>query len=228
MRFLTRRRRRFTNKALVSVIVLFLLIYCFWQVEANIKPTLLTLAETKATVIATQTINRIITEKVTHSTTPGQLVNVHQDNRGRVVLIQPNAMAFNKLAAETTLEVQEELKKITEQKVEIPMGQIFGSQIFASYGPKIVVTIVPVGTVEIKVIDKFEQAGINQTRHLVYLAATTRMRIVVPLVSKAVQVNTQVPIAEYIVVGDVPSTYLQLPFQLPGENGGNIRSDEMH
>lgn len=228
MRFYTKRRRQFTSKALCTFIVLFLFIYCFWQVETNIKPTLLTLAETKATVLATQTINRIITDKVTNSTTPGQLVNVHQDNRGRVVLIQPNAMAFNRLAAETTLEVQEELKKITEQRIEIPMGQIFGSQIFASYGPKIVVTIVPVGTVEIKVLDKFEQAGINQTRHLVYLAATTKMRIVVPLVSKAVNVNTQVPIAEFIVVGDVPSTYLQLPFQMNDDNYGKSRTDSLH
>ena len=224
MRFLVRRRQRFSGKTLWIICVLFLVIYSFWQVEANLKPTLLTLAETKATVIATQTINRVITEKVVHSTTPGQLVNVHQDNRGRVVLIQPNAMAFNKLAAETTMEVQEALKKITEEQIEIPMGQIFGSQIFASSGPKIVVNILPVGTVEVKVIDKFEQAGINQTRHLVYLAATTSMRIVVPLVSKAVLVNTQVPIAEYIVVGDVPSTYLQLPFHLPDDSSGNAKN----
>jgi sporulation protein YunB len=205
--------------------LLILGMYSFWQIETNLKPTLLTLAEAKATVIATQTINTVITQKVTHDADPKQLVNVHLDNRGRVVLIQPNAMAFNRLAAETTMEVQSALEKIREEQIYIPMGQIFGSQIFASFGPKITVSILPVGTVEVKVIDKFEQAGINQTRHLIYLVATTSVRIVVPLVSKAVIVKTQVPIAEYIVVGDVPSTYLQLPFQLPDDSSSNGKND---
>jgi sporulation protein YunB len=185
----------------------------------------LTLAETKAKVIATQTINAVIMQKASQTASPNQLVNVHLDNRGRVVLIQPNAMAFNKLASETTMEVQEALKLITEERIYIPTGQIFGSQLFASMGPKIEVAILPVGTVEVKVVDKFEQAGINQTRHMVYLAATTSMRIVVPLVSKAILVNTQVPIAEYIVVGEVPSTYLQLPFQLPDDGAQTVRTE---
>lgn len=49
----------------------------------------------------------------------------------------------------------------------------------ASFGPQISVNVIPV-----KVIDKFEQADINQTRHMIYLLATTQIKIVVPLVSK--------------------------------------------
>ncbi len=218
MRVFNRRRRFFPKKIILVIYVLFVLIYAFWQIETNLKPTLLTLAETKARVIASQTINRVIMQKVSQTVPPNQLVDIHRDDRGRVVLIQPNAMAFNKLATETAIQVQESLKELSEEHIYIPSGQIFGSQLLASRGPKIRVGILPVGTVETKVIDKFEQAGINQTRHMVYLAATTSMRIVAPLVSKAIIVNTQVPIAEYIVVGDVPSTYLQLPFQLPSDN----------
>ncbi len=80
------------------------------------------------------------------------------------------------------------------------------------------------GTVQVQVVDKFEQAGINQTRHMVYLVATTQIRIVVPLVSKSVSVNTQVPVAEYVVVGEVPSTYVQFPYPLPNE-GTNGTTD---
>ncbi|MDU4962592.1 MAG: sporulation protein YunB [Sporomusaceae bacterium] len=219
MRFLTRRKKLISRNSVIAICLLLLSLYAFWQIEINLKPTLLTLAETKAKVIATQTINAVIMEKVGQNSSPNQLVSIHQDNSGRVVLIQPNAMAFNKLATEIAIEVQEALKGITEEQIYIPAGQIFGSQLLASYGPKIKVNILPVGTVAVKVIDKFEHAGINQTRHMVYLAAAANMRIVVPLVSKGIDVNTQVPIAEYIVVGDVPSTYLQLPFQFPAVGG---------
>ena len=157
---------------------------------------------------------------MSHTIEPDKLIIVKMDNRGRVVFIQPNTMEFNKLAADTTIQVQDALGRLTEENIYIPIGQVLGSQILASFGPKIVVSILPIGTVQVKVIDKFEQAGINQTRHLVQLVATTNIKIVVPLVSKTVSVTTQVPVAEYVVVGEIPNTYVQFPFPLQ-ENGSN-------
>lgn len=218
MRLIRYRRRQFPKKLVCSVCALLVVVGGFWQVEKNLKPTLWTLAEAKAKVIATQTINTVITRKATQAQGGNELVTIHRDNQGRVVLIQPNAMVFNKLAAETTNEVQEALKTISQQNIYIPLGQVLGSQIFANYGPKFVISILPVGTVDVKVIDKFEQAGINQTRHLIHLAVTTNMQVVIPLVSRVATIETQVPVAEYIVVGDVPSTYLQLPLSLSGVN----------
>jgi sporulation protein YunB len=185
------------------------------------------IAETRATRIATQAINNVINNRVSLTVDPKTLVNVTLDEHGRVVLIQPNTMEFNRLAADTTMKVQDALEEITEEKINIPIGQVLGSQMLASMGPKITVTIIPVGTVQVKVVDKFEQAGINQTRHMVYLAATTQIRIVVPLVSQSVSVNTQVPIAEYVVVGEVPNTYVQFPFPLDSDllNGNNAGSN---
>jgi sporulation protein YunB len=196
------------------------LIGAFWVVEAHLKPTLLAVAEARATLIATQVINNVINEKVSQQIDPQSLVNIKMDSRGRVVFIQPNTMEFNRLAADTTIKVQDALRQINEEQILIPMGQVFGSQLLASWGPKIVVTVIPIGTVQVKVVDKFEQAGINQTRHMIYLFATTNVRIVVPLVSSTVSVTTQVPIAEYVVVGEVPSTYVQFPFPLQPEAAG--------
>lgn len=218
MRFSVQKRWRFPF-GLALLVLASACVAVFWFVEAHLKPTLLAIAEARATVIATQTINNVINEKVSTTIDPQSLVSVRVDNRGRVVLMQPNTMEFNRLAADTTIKVQDALRKITEDKIQIPLGQVFGSQIFASWGPRITVTVIPIGTVQVKVVDKFEQAGINQTRHSIYLTTSTQVRIVVPLVSKSVVVNTQVPVAEYIVVGEVPNTYVQFPFPLPDTNG---------
>ncbi|MEN6414450.1 MAG: sporulation protein YunB [Veillonellales bacterium] len=221
MRFAVRRKKTVPPWSFVIIILCITALIGFWVVESHLKPTLLAIAETKATLIATQSINDVINENISNSVDPQTLVAVKVDSRGRVVLIQPNTMEFNKLAADTTIKVQDSLKNITEEQITIPIGQVLGSQLLASMGPKITVTIIPVGTVQVKVVDKFEQAGINQTRHMVYLLATTQIRIVVPLVSKSVAVNTQVPVAEYVVVGEVPSTYVQFPFPLANEFIGN-------
>jgi len=193
----------------MAVLLLF-----FLRVDTHLKPTLMVIAEARASFIATKSINDVINKQVSLTIDPKVLVNVTVDEHGRVVLIQPNTMEFNRLAADTTIKVQNALRSITAEKIQIPIGQVLGSQMLASLGPKITVTIIPVGTVQVKVIDKFEQAGINQTRHMIYLVATTQVRIVVPLVSQSVNVNTQVPIAEYVVVGEVPNTYVQFPLPL--------------
>lgn len=221
MRFAVRKKRKIPTMTLALILIISLFVYSFWVMETNLKPTLLAIAEAKATLIATEAINNVINDYVSRSIDPQTLVIVKVDSRGRVVLIQPNTMEFNKLAADTTIKVQEVLKQIGHEKISIPIGQVLGSQLLASMGPKITVTIIPIGTVQVKVVDNFEQAGINQTRHMVYLVTTTQIRIVVPLVSKSVMVNTQVPIAEYVVVGEVPSTYVQFPFPLANEFAGN-------
>ncbi|SDF24183.1 sporulation protein YunB [Sporolituus thermophilus] len=222
MRFSVRKKSSVPLFAIMGLLLFSLVAYVFWRVEVHLKPTLMAIAEARATAIATQTINNVINDKVSRTIEPQTLVTVRFDSKGRVVLIQPNAMEFNKLAADTTIKVQDALHTITEEKIYIPIGQVLGSQILASWGPKILVTIIPMGTVQVKVVDKFEQAGINQTRHMVYLMATTQIRIVVPLVSKSISVHTQVPVAEYVVVGEVPNTYVQFPFPLPNDaQGGN-------
>ncbi|WP_094606190.1 Sporulation protein YunB [Sporomusa silvacetica DSM 10669] len=227
MRFSVRRRRVIPLFPLVAAVLTILTVFFFWRMETHLKPTLMAIAETRATRIATQAINNVINNRVSLTVDPKTLVNITLDEHGRVVLIQPNTMEFNRLAADTTMKVQDALEEITEEKINIPIGQVLGSQMLASMGPKITVTIIPVGTVQVKVVDKFEQAGINQTRHMVYLAATTQIRIVVPLVSQSVSVNTQVPIAEYVVVGEVPNTYVQFPFPLDSDllNGNNAGSN---
>ena len=217
MRFSVRRRRVIPLFPLIAIALLIATLFFFWRIETHLKPTLMAIAETRATRIATQSINSVINNQVSLTVDPKTLVTITLDEHGRVVLIQPNTMEFNRLAADTTMKVQDALAQISEEKIDIPIGQVLGSQLLASMGPKITVTIIPAGTVQVKVVDKFEQAGINQTRHMVYLAATTQIRIVVPLVSQSVTVNTQVPVAEYVVVGEVPNTYVQFPFPLDSE-----------
>ena len=226
MRFVVGKKRKIPSLTVMCTIFFIISIATLWMMEIHLKPTLLAIAETKATLIATQSINNVINESVNLSIDPKKLVDITLDSRGRVVLIQSNTMEFNKIAADTTIKVQNILKDLGEEKIKIPMGQVLGSQLLASIGPNITITIIPIGTVQVKVIDKFEQAGINQTRHMIYLIATTQIRVVVPLVSKSVSVNTQVPIAEYVVVGEVPSTYVQFPFPIPNDvNGGDNKSE---
>ena len=56
----------------------------------------------------------------------------------------------------------------------------------------------------------FESAGINQTRHKIYLNVNMKIKVIVPFKSEEVEVATQIPISETIIVGKTPSTAIDL------------------
>ena len=67
------------------------------------------------------------------------------------------------------------------------------------------------GTVKTAFVTEFESAGINQTRHKISLEATASVRIVLPSGARTVSVRASALMAESILIGDVPQSYIQVP-----------------
>jgi sporulation protein YunB len=189
------------------LIFLFISALSFLFVDYRLRPALIHISQAKARQIATRAINNAIQHKISQNLRYEDLIAVKVDNRGRVVLIQPNTGEINRLASQATIEVQEKLRRVVKEKARIPLGQIVNSSVLGGLGPMIPITIIPVGTVESRVYDTFEHAGINQTRHKIYLEVKSNVKIIVPLISSSVLVRTEVPLTEAIIMGEVPQVY---------------------
>lgn len=185
---------------------LVILVGGFILFESDLRPTIKTIAEAEARWVATDAVNRAIRDKIAN-VDYNQLIMVQKDNQGQIVLMQPNIVRINQLASDITLSIQSALQGLVNEQFSIPVGQVLGSQLLANYGPRVKVSIYPIGTVRTSVFDKFEAAGINQTRHRIYLDIETQVQVVVPLVSSDVTVSTQVPITDTVIVGPVPTFY---------------------
>jgi len=177
--------------------------------ESRLRPGMLEVAGTRAQQVAVMTMNQAVKEQV-----GGQdyqsLVIIHKDSEGKIVLMQPDTLKLNQIASNTTIQVQEALGQLAEQSFSFPLGQAFNSPILSSYGPGIGFKIKPLGVVRTRIEDRFEAAGINQTRHRIYLTMESDFTLVLPLVSQPMSVSTTMPLVENIIVGDVPNTYLNL------------------
>ena len=68
--------------------------------------------------------------------------------------------------------------------------------------------ILPVGAVHTSFQSEFESAGINQTRHKVYLQLSASIRIVIPTGAKTTNVTANMLVAESIIVGKVPESFV--------------------
>ncbi len=195
---------------LLLCLALFLLCRGFWAMERNLRPAILSIAEVKANILATEAVNRAILEKVTPGISYRDLISIRQDENGKIIMAQVNTMAINRLMAETTLATQDALKAMEKEPLKIPLGEVLDSYLLATYGPEIPIKLIPVGKVNTYLNDSFEEAGFNQVRHKIYLDVFSEVRVVVPLISTNVEIRATVPLADTVYPGEVPETLINL------------------
>lgn len=204
------RRRRPFRFLLIWLLIFLFAAGVFW-VDRSMRTAILKIAEVEVVQLATQAIYESVQKEIWDRNLQYQdFVQIHKDNQGRVVFMQANTVKVTRLAAEITLAAQRSLQQLKGQTLSLPLGILTGTQILANKGPRIKVTIAPMGTVQVNVRDKFEPAGINQTRHRIWLDFDTRVRIVIPTMAAQAEIPTQVPLAESIIVGEVPGTFVNI------------------
>lgn len=207
-------KTRLNLLGVLVILTVFSLIVSIVYIDFRLRSAVLEIAKSKAQVSQTQIINEIVNEEVVSQIEYEDVVMIHKDNQGKIVMIQPNAIILNKIMANTVKEVSASLKDMDEQELQIPLGEVTGSKILAGYGPRMNVRVITAGQVQVSILNKFDQAGINQTRHLIYFNIDNTIKLAVPFLNEEIKVSTVIPLAETIIVGSVPDTYVSLT----GEN----------
>jgi len=183
----------------------------FFWVDRAMRTTILKIAEVEVVQMANEAIYKSVQQELWSKNLEYQdFVQVQKDNLGHVVFIQANTVKITRTAADIALVAQQSLCQLEEQKLSLPLGILTGTQLLANKGPKVRVAIMPIGTVKVNIKDKFEPAGINQTRHQIWLDFDTQVKIAIPTMSADSKVVAQVPLAESIIVGDVPGTFVNV------------------
>ena len=175
--------------------------------EQNLSQTLLDMSYAQAYSIAVDTAVR---ECIGAGVDYDRLIETTVDAEGKVTLMQTNAGAMNRLASETALRAEQELNSIENQSVSIPLGSAFGVKFLAGMGPYIHPRIIPIGAVSTGFESTFESAGINQTRHKIFLTLRATVSLILPNGSQRLEVNNTFPLAESIIVGEVPDSFVDV------------------
>jgi sporulation protein YunB len=198
------RNRLLRNFCFLLFVVFGLLIF----LEINLAPAIQSIAEAKTKLAATKIINEAVSRN-TINNKYGDIMDIHKDSQDRVVLMMPNTRVINQLATQTTLEIERDLNDLKSQGISIPLGLITGSALLSNTGPPLKVEVVPVGTVDVDVMDEFVEAGINQTKHRIFFNIKTDLKVVVPMMGSTINISMQVPVTESIIIGPVPEWYMK-------------------
>lgn len=172
------------------------------------------LAQAEARMRAVEAINRVLVANVGEELGREELIHYEKDQQGRIAAYRVNTQAVNRVAARAATAVQAEFRTLSESSFDIPLGALTGSHFLGANGPRVPARSLPVGSVVVVIRQEFQAEGINQTRHRVYLHATARVQVILPVLSREVEVSADVPLTETVIVGPVPN----------GFYGGNVGS----
>lgn len=206
MEYYTRRKNyRFIKIILVivSIIVIFNILIVFF--DRRVLPTVVEISKIMA---KTQTLN-IINEKsmeiLNEDFKYDEMIKIQKDNEGNINLIQADTVKLNYVAAKLANECNASLEDMKENTLEVPLGWTTSRSVFYRLGPNIKMHVEPIGNITTSYESKFESAGINQTRHKIYLNITAQIRLKLPLADQETTVTTQVPVSDTIIVGKIPN-----------------------
>ena len=191
-------------------IILGIALLLFFFIDYNINPAIITFSQARIQSIALTALSDAVKETLGTNIKYTDFVNVLTDKNGNVAMIQANTMKMNDLAAQVTNIAQETIRSKGDEGISIPLGTITGSKLLAGAGPRINVKIISFPAVSTDFDSEFENSGINQTRHKIYLTLRARIRIAIPLNTADIDVDSRVPVTETIIVGDVPQTYINV------------------
>ena len=134
-------------------------------------------------------------------------IKFEKNEAGEVTAISSNMTHVNALSAE----ILDRVVGLTENRsltVSIPAGNLTGLSLLMGRGPGIPVEILVLTSSRVEFQNNIVTAGINQTKHQISLLVIVDIDILVPWGTESAQVVTEVLIADTVLVGQVPDTYL--------------------
>lgn len=207
-----RRRDRGKHAFLISGLVgvgLALAMIAF--VDVRLQPILDAMATAQVKNVVTKALDGAIARQVEQrALTYGDIMTMEKDATGRIVALTSNMAQLNSLRTGILGAAVEAVDGMDTEELAIPVGNLSGINFLSGRGFSLPVEVVSVGTAHAEFSNVFTDAGINQTRHQIMLEVAVTVDILLPGETLRTDVSAQVPVAETVIVGAVPDTYLQV------------------
>ena len=137
----------------------------------------------------------------------GDFVTLEKDAAGNITAITTDTGRINALSAKIMREIARAADSETLD-IRIPLGSLLGSNLLMGRGPHIPVQVKMLTRSFVRLDNAMVSTGINQTRHSIKLIANVDVDIMIPLATVSTTVETDILIAETVIVGRVPETYV--------------------
>ena len=137
-----------------------------------------------------------------------RIVFFEKDVNGKITALKTNIGEINRLKTDILGIINEEILALDTSDIGIPLGSLFLPELLSGKGPVIPVRILSIRNSDATFSSDFSQAGINQTIHQVIMEVSVDVAILVLGETDSFTVTSQVVVAQTVIVGEVPDTFL--------------------
>ena len=138
-----------------------------------------------------------------------RMVYFEKDLEGRITALKTNMGLVNRLKTDTLNRINDEIMALDSDHIGIPLGSLILPERLAGKGPRFHFRVLSIRNSEADFESRFSEAGINQTLHQLTLLVSVDVAVLVLGKTEHFTVESEVVVAETVIVGTVPETYLQ-------------------
>lgn len=174
------------------------------------QEAILHLAETQVKNTTSDLINDAIDAQIQSGTIHyDRIVYFEKDLDGRITALKTNMSEVNRLKTDILNLINDEILAVDTEDLGVPLGSLFLPEFMSGRGPSIPVEILSIRNSDASFQSHFSEAGINQTLQQITMQVSVDVAVLVLGETDSFTVSSQVVVAETIIVGDVPNTFLQ-------------------
>ena len=203
--------RRFVWKLVrYCVIMLILVVIGLTFFRIRYHDTIRELAETEIKNSTSDLINDAIDQQIESGNIQyDRIVYFEKDLNGRITALKTNMSEVNRLKTTILNIINDEILALDSSDLGIPVGSLILPEFLSGRGPDIPVNIISIRNSDAGFESYFTEAGINQTLQQLTMNVSVDVSILVLGRAESFTVTSQVVVAETIIVGQVPDTFLQ-------------------
>ena len=192
------------------VILIILILAVFLLLRDQYDRVIQSLAETQITNTTSDLTNDAIAKQISEGDIRyDRIVYFEKNLDGRITALKTNMSEVNRLKTDILNIINDEILALDTMDLGIPLGSLILPQFFSGKGPQIPVHILSIRNSDATFSSNFSQAGINQTIHQLVMVVNIDVAMLVLAKTSSFTVTSEVVVAETVIVGEVPQTFLQ-------------------
>ena len=191
-------------------ILLILLLVLFFLLRSKYRLVISDLARTQVMNTTSDLTNDAIAKQIAVGDIQyDRIVFFEKDLDGRITALNTNMSEVNRLKTDILNIINDEILTLDTSDIGIPLGSLFFPELLSGKGPAIPVHILSIRNSDANFVSHFSQAGINQTLHRLNMEVSIDVAVLVLGQTSSFTMTSEVVVAETIIIGDVPQTFLQ-------------------
>lgn len=192
---------------ILALIIAVALLFCLFRYRYS--DAIRGLAETQIKNATSDLINDAIDRQIENENIQyDRIVFFEKDLDGKITALKTNMSEVNRLKTDILNLINDEILAMDTSDLGIPIGSLILPEVFSGRGPVIPVTIMSIRNSDASFTSSFTEAGINQTLQQLNMLVSVDVAVLVLGRTNYFTVTSQVVVAETIIVGQVPDTYL--------------------